>query len=113
MTTALTKNMGPEAVVRKVSERPASLDPEELMGRVAAVMQTLDVPLITAKLRQPVQVRTLSEMIDRLVAIRDALPPDAGDLAVAVHYDTGVGAPVFALGPVVFEELGQVVIRVR
>ena len=103
MTTALTKNMEPEAVV---------LDPEELMARVATVMQALDGALTTAEIRQPVRVGTLSEMIDRLVAIRDALPPDAGDLAVAVHYDTGVGAPVFALSPVVFEELGQVVIRV-
>ena len=50
-------------------------------------------------------------MIDQLAAIRDALPPDAGDPAVAVHYDTGVGVPAFALGLVVFEELGQVVIR--
>ncbi len=113
MATALTKDMAPEAVVRKVSERQAGLEPDELTARVAAVMQALDGALTTAELRQPVQVGTLGEMIDRLVAIRDALPPDAGDLDVAVHYDTAVGAPVFSLGPVVFEELGQVVIRVR
>ena len=113
MATVLTKGLEPEAVFRKVSERPAVLDPAELTARVAAVMQALDGALTTAELRQPVQVRTLGEMIDRLVAIRDALPPDAGDLDVAVHYDTGVGAPVFSLGPMVFEELGQVVIRVR
>ncbi len=55
----------------------------------------------------------MGELIDRLVAIRDALRPDAGNPDVAVHYDTDVGAPVFSFGPVVFEELAQVVVRVR
>ena len=41
-----------------------------------------------------------------MVRTWSARPLDAGNSDVVFHYDTGVSAPVFSPGPVVFEELG-------